>query len=536
MAYNLWEEMARLQARVLAGTVLAGTANGGGISSPTDGGSSGGGISGGGEVTLEVADRVMIEGKLHDVIVINGQRYAIDPANPNGSPAYRLGEGADGGATATLDATFHDRIRFGEVPSSGADGGTGGGIDGGAGDGGSGGGAGDGGSSGGTDDGGTTVQQTNVVLKLADGSYLTAAMTLGSTGSDFLHQAGFVYGGAGNDSIVGYSGNDIIDGGNGNDWMDGGAGSDVMDGRSGWDVVSYQSAASGITVDLTTNVNSGAAAGDKVLNVEVLQGSNHADRLTGLDRGNGNGVQLYGEGGDDGLTGKAGGDALFGGAGNDWLDGGPGGDLLDGGAGWDVLSYQSATGGVVVDLTGNQNGGAAAGDQVSNIEVLQGSNYADTLTSVDRGGGSGAQLYGEGGNDTLYGRGGGDYLFGGAGDDLLDSGFGCDVLSGGAGADTFRFSTGLGAGNVDTLQDLSLAQGDRILLSRSVFAGAGYDALAGAAFTLGTAATTAVHRIVYDQETGDLFYDADGVGGAAQVKFAVLANHASLTAANFQIL
>ncbi|MBQ0824325.1 hypothetical protein KBI52_29435, partial [Microvirga sp. HBU67558] len=285
LAYNLWEEMARLQARVLAGTVLAGTANGGGISSPTDGGSSGGGISGGGEVTLEVADRVMIEGKLHDVIVINGQRYAIDPANPNGSPAYRLGEGADGGATATLDATFHDRIRFGEVPSSGADGGTGGGIDGGAGDGGSGGGAGDGGSSGGTDDGGTTVQQTNVVLKLADGSYLTAAMTLGSTGSDFLHQAGFVYGGAGNDSIVGYSGNDIIDGGNGNDWMDGGAGSDVMDGRSGWDVVSYQSAASGITVDLTTNVNSGAAAGDKVLNVEVLQGSNHADRLTGLDRG-----------------------------------------------------------------------------------------------------------------------------------------------------------------------------------------------------------------------------------------------------------
>ncbi|MFL4992236.1 MAG: calcium-binding protein, partial [Microvirga sp.] len=266
MSFNLWTEMADLEERVLAGTVLAGTANAGGISSPTDGGTSGGGTGGG--IILEVADKVMIEGKLHDVIVINGQRYAIDPSNPNGSPAYRLGSGADGAEMATLDSTFHDRIHFGSVNSGGADGGTGGGIDGGAGDGGSGGGAGDGGSSGGTFDGGATVQQTSVVLKTADGSYLTAAVTVGSIGSDFLHQAGFVYGGGGNDSIIGYGGNDIIDGGNGNDWLDGGAGADLMDGGEGWDVVSYVSATSGVTVDLTSNANSGAAFGDKILHVE----------------------------------------------------------------------------------------------------------------------------------------------------------------------------------------------------------------------------------------------------------------------------
>ena len=142
----------------------------------------------------------------------------------------------------------------------------------------------------------------------------------------------------------------------------------------------------------------------------------------------------------------------------------------------------------------------------------RGSNYADTLTSLDRGGGSGAQLYGEGGHDTLIGRGGGDYLFGGAGNDWLDSGFGGDVLNGGIGADTFRFSTALGAGNVDTVQDFSGAEGDRIVLSRSVFAAAGYDALAGSAFALGAAATTAAHRIVYNQSAGELSYDADGAG------------------------
>jgi hypothetical protein len=69
------------------------------------------------------------------------------------------------------------------------------------------------------------------------------------------------------------------------------------------------------------------------------------------------------------------------------------------------------------------------------------------------------QLYGEAGNDTLIGKGGGDFLFGGSGADILDSGFGCDVLIGGVGADQFRFTTSLGAGNIDTLQDFSVADG-----------------------------------------------------------------------------
>jgi Ca2+-binding RTX toxin-like protein len=110
------------------------------------------------------------------------------------------------------------------------------------------------------------------------------------------------------------------------------------------------------------------------------------------------------------------------------------------------------------------------------------------------------------------------------------------VLNGGIGADTFRFSTALGSGNVDTVQDFWVAQGDRIVLSRHVFAAAGYDYLASSAFTLGTAATTTAHRIVYDQSTGELFYDADGSGGVAAIKFALIATHAQLSAASFQIL
>jgi Ca2+-binding RTX toxin-like protein len=355
----------------------------------------------------------------------------------------------------------------------------------------------------------------------------------GSDGNDLISGSGYLSGDDGDDAITGSAKGDVLKGGSGNDWLDGGAGGDVIDGGAGWDVNSHMSATSGVIIDLTTNINGGAAAGTKIFNVEVLQGSNHNDRLTGIDNGNGHGVQLYGEGGDDALTGKGGGDYLFGGTGNDWLDGGAGGDNIDGGAGWDVNSHLSATSGVIIDLTTNLNGGAAAGDTIVNIEVLQGSNFADSLTGIDNGGGNGVQLYGEGGNDTLLGKGGGDYLFGGTGSDWLDSGFGCDVLNGGDGLDYFAFSSALGAGNVDTVQDF--AAGDTLALSYGVFAQAGSYNLAGTAFKLGTAATTAAHRIVYNQASGDLFYDADGVGGAAQVKFAIIANHAQLSAANFLV-
>lgn len=36
-------------------------------------------------------------------------------------------------------------------------------------------------------------------------------------------------------------------------------------------------------------------------------------------------------------------------------------------------------------------------------------------------------------------------------------------------------------------------------------------------------------RFIYDQFTGNLFFDTDGLGGAAQVKLAQLSNQAALT-------
>jgi Ca2+-binding RTX toxin-like protein len=380
-----------------------------------------------------------------------------------------------------------------------------------------------------------------------------ADMLDGGAGSDTLQ------GGSGDDALKGGAGADLLNSGSDNDWLDGGAGADTIDGGAGWDVASYQSATSGVTVDLTSHANGGAAAGDMILNVEVLQGSNHNDMLTGIDNGNGHGVQLYGEGGDDGLVGKGGGDYLFGGAGNDWLDGGAGGDVLDGGEGWDVLSYQSATSGVAVDLTGNANGGAAAGDAISNIEVVQGSNFDDSLVGVDRGGGHGVELHGEGGNDNMRGAAGGDRLYGGAGNDwiaglagsdlveggagndivggqegndTLNGGAGSDELWGGSGADMFLFNTALGAG-VDQLKDF--AAEDVIVLDHNVFTGLSLG-LGTAGLKYGTVATSTSQHILYDQGTGALSYDVDGSGSQVAVQFAKLAAGMQMSAYQFLVI
>lgn len=62
-------------------------------------------------------------------------------------------------------------------------------------------------------------------------------------------------------------------------------------------------------------------------------------------------------------------------------------------------------------------------------------------------------------------------------------------------------------------------------LSASAFhAGAGVAA---------NSAATAAERVLYDTVSGSLYYDPDGVGGAAAIKFAVLglASHPTLLAA-----
>ena len=268
--------------------------------------------------------------------------------------------------------------------------------------------------------------------------------------------ANFIYGNAGDDLMAGRDGDDSLNGGSGNDWLYGGngddlliggAGADTLIGEGGFDTVSYEDAASAVVVDLIAGgSNSGEAAGDRLFGIEGVIGTSSGDSLWGDAAGN----RMIGNGGDDLLVGRDGDDILDGGDGNDWLYGGNGNDFLVGGAGadtfvgdagTDMVSYGSATTGLVIDLVlGSENTGVAAGDRFFGIEILAGTNYADSLrgdggANTLAGGRGDDWVYGRGGNDIIFGEDGEDTLYGNEGDDTLVGGIGNDLLLGGTGAD-----------------------------------------------------------------------------------------------------
>ncbi|MDW6025287.1 calcium-binding protein [Mesorhizobium sp. BAC0120] len=129
-------------------------------------------------------------------------------------------------------------------------------------------------------------------------------------------------------------------------------------------------------------------------------------------------------------------------------------------------------------------------------------------------------------------------IIGNLGANYIDGKGGSDVLTGGRGADHFVFSTALGNGNVDRITDF-WAHDDTIVLDHTVFKALGNTGkLAKSAFVYDTSgvAHDANDRIMYETDTGKLYYDADGSGPTPAVHFADLTNRAWISAADFVIV
>lgn len=375
------------------------------------------------------------------------------------------------------------------------------------------------------------VRTTNTGIAAGD-TFISIEDLSGSFFADTLlgdAAANAIWGDAGNDVIYGRAGNDSLFGGAGDDWLVGGAGADYINGGDGRDRVFYNDATESVRADMLVPAsNTGIAAGDTYFSVEDLSGSAFADTLLGDQISN----AIWGEAGNDVIYGRAGNDTLYGGAGNDWLVGGAGSDFLFGGDGRDRAYYNDSTIGLRVDLqVSTTNTGIAAGDTFSSVEELFGSSYGDSLL----GDNVANTIFGDGGNDVIYGRADNDTLYGGAGNDIIVGGAGVDVLYGGAGNDVFVFDVALNTGNADMIADFN-AVTDTIWLDDAVFTSLSLGSLAAGAFTLGAGATSAQHRIIYNQTTGQLSYDADGNGAGAAIIFATLVPGTAMTSADFFIM
>ncbi|CAN7688252.1 tandem-95 repeat protein [Mesorhizobium sp. LjRoot246] len=301
--------------------------------------------------------------------------------------------------------------------------------------------------------------------------YFSIEQLIGTSFADELDgdaNANVLKGLGGADLLVGREGADTLEGGQGDDRLDGGKGADRLDGGAGSDTVDYFLSDAAVQVSLAAGTAAGGdAAGDILVGIENLIGTDFSDVL----EGDGNDNMLTGGRGDDHLFGGAGNDILIGGrgademvggdgidqadystsvegvsinmangaagggdalgdtfssielvigsfhddtivgdAGDNVIRGGRGADHIDGGGGFDIADYSAADEGVIVDLGSNfGSAGEAAGDVLTNIDMLVGSSYQDYLA-----GGAAAETF-EGGfdDDTLAGGGGSDrYLFG----------------------------------------------------------------------------------------------------------------------------
>ncbi len=375
--------------------------------------------------------------------------------------------------------------------------------------------------------------------------------------------------------------------------LSGGGGADVMIGRAGHDTYIVDHGGDMVIENPGEGVDIIFTAVSYALNdgseVEVL--ATIAFDATAPINLTGNGLANYmiGNDGANTLDGKGGADVMVGRAGHDTYIVDNGGDQVveDAGGGSDivftaasyalndiweveVLATIAFDGTAPINLTGNAlanymigNDGANQLDGKAGSDVMVGRAGHDTYIVYDAGdqvvenAGGGSDLvftavsYAL--NDTwevevlatiafdgtapidLTGNGLANYMIGNDGANTMDGKGGGDVLVGRAGQDRFAFTTAPGAGNVDTIFDFAAAD-DTIALDSELF-GLADGPLDPNAFRVGTAAADADDRIIYDDTTGFLYFDADGSGtDSAAILFATLQNAPALTASEFTMI
>ncbi|MEG5013314.1 calcium-binding protein, partial [Microcoleus sp. B4-C5] len=184
---------------------------------------------------------------------------------------------------------------------------------------------------------------------------------------------------------------------------------------------------------------------------------------------------------------------------------------------------------------------------------VTGTEFADILN-----GGSSADIFdGGAGNDSLFGGGGNDSLIGGDGNDSLSGGPGADTLIGGSGNDSFyynNFGEGAVGTNVDQIGDFTVGQDKfifqingsngfpnlRVVPDTNRLSSQAFLALESGTYngSVGPAGAAPSDPFVfYENETGRLGYDSNGVGTAdGVVTLAILNGRPGLTAADFTLI
>ncbi|MEK9699366.1 MAG: calcium-binding protein, partial [Candidatus Poseidoniales archaeon] len=266
----------------------------------------------------------------------------------------------------------------------------------------------------------------------------------------------------------------------------------LVDGKGGNDVftltseligLTYESALSGIKVDLdqgiaqSRDVNDLSGIGvDKLTGVKFVKGSDFSDIFIGY---------LNDE-------------TIISGDGNDTIISSSGSDVLDGGLGNDVVDYSNSLTNITIDLSnGTVDKSGAGNDVLFGIESVIGSSFSDIISASNSNG----------------------FVFGGLGSDEITSGIGSDIISYDSilegGDKIFGFESGI----------------DKISLSNQIISGAFTDGLLRSEFFFKGSSeqiTTLLEEnnfVIFNTDNGSLYFDSDGSGVGESVLIATFDNN-----------
>lgn len=257
----------------------------------------------------------------------------------------------------------------------------------------------------GTDTASYSTSSAGVTVNLA-----TGINTGGDAQGDTLTGIENITGSSFADTLTGDGDVNTLTGGAGADTLNGGAGADTLIGGTGSDTASYVTSSSGVTVNLATGVHTGGdAAGDTLVAIENIIGSDFADSLTGDSNSN----LLAGGAGDDTFYFSVGGAA-------DRIDGGTesAADTVD-------IAGTGAADAFFIETVADYNARTGAGYAgPAELLVSVGSTIQTELNEIETiavHGGAGADTLTIPGGFTGTALGSNAFVFdGGAGDDTVD--------------------------------------------------------------------------------------------------------------------
>lgn len=334
---------------------------------------------------------------------------------------------------------------------------------------------------------GDIVVETNEVFQLSLSNPINGELALNSIALGVIE----------NDDTSTTAVSCIVKGTTGTDTLTNVASNDTLSGGQGSDTYIIDSANIVVTEKFNQGIDTVKSSASYTLpsNVENLT-------LTGSQAINATGNNLA-----NALIGNAADNILDGGAGIDTLSGGNGNDTYIANSSYDIVNENANEG---ID-TVNSSKTYTLSDNVENL-VLTGTGtingYGNALANVITGNSNNNVLSGGGGNDTL---------------------------EGGAGKDAFVFDSPL-TNNLDTIIDFNPVD-DTIRLENAIFTRlTKLSTLSKAFFNDKGIAADLNDYLVYNQSSGQLYYDADGNGAGSAIQIALIANKPVLTYQDFFVV